>query len=104
MKLGPVTKLDKKNTLTSKKKLVMMSFHQIVMSLLFFQFMANLEQSRSQIPDAWSVELTLSFENRTEKSLTQLSHYCFEYRYYFWQKMLVFFQKLRGLGTKKYIF
>ena len=34
-----------------------MSCQQIVMSLLFFQFMANLEQSGSRIPDAWSVKV-----------------------------------------------
>ena len=53
----------------------------IVTSLLFFQFMANLEQSENWIPDAWSLKLTFllivtiySMENkhRTKKSLTQL--------------------------------
>ena len=51
MKLGPVTKLDKKNKATSKK-LTMMSCRQIVTSLSFSQFLANLEQSGSRIPDA----------------------------------------------------
>ena len=51
MKLGPVTKIDKINKTTSKK-LTMVSCQQIVTSLFFFQFMANLEQSESQIPDA----------------------------------------------------
>ena len=49
--------------------------------------MANLEQFGNQIQDAWSVilkfSLTVTFyvtktENRTKKSLTQLSYYCFE--------------------------
>ena len=53
----------------------------------FFQFMANLEQSGSRIPDAQHVKLIFSLvgtfhftktENRTKKSLTQLSHYYFE--------------------------
>ena len=53
----------------------------------FFKFMANLEQSGSPIPDAWSVTLTFSLivtfylrktENRTKKFLTQPSYYCFE--------------------------
>ena len=66
----------------------MTSCWEIVTSLSFFQFMANLEPSRSQIPDAWSVKLTFSLtitfyltktENRTKKSLRQLSHCCFEY-------------------------
>ena len=66
----------------------MTSYWEIVISLSFFRFMANLEPSRSQIPDAWSVKLTFSLtitfyltktENRTKKSLRQLSHCCFEY-------------------------
>ena len=51
IKLGPVTKLDKKNKTTSKK------FDDEVMlenctSLSFFQFMANMELSGSWILDA----------------------------------------------------
>ena len=55
--------------------------------IAIFQFTANLEQSGSQIPDAESVKLIFSLkvtfylvktENRTKKSLTQLSQYCFE--------------------------
>ena len=56
-------------------------------SLSFFQFTANLEQSGSRIPDAYPVKRTFlllvtfhlsKVENRIEKSLTQLLHYCFE--------------------------
>ena len=36
-------------------------------------------------------------ENRTNKSLTQLSHYCFEERYFFGQKTLIFLQKNAGI-------
>ena len=52
-------------------------------SLLFFWFMANLKQSKSQIPDVWSVKLKFSLittfyptttGNITKKSLTQLSY------------------------------
>ena len=57
MKFGPVTKLDKQNTATLKK-LTMMSFQQFGMSLSFFYFVTDLEQSRSRIPDVWSVKLT----------------------------------------------
>ena len=62
----------------------MTSFHQIVTLLLFFQFMANLEQSEIRIPDEWFLKLTFSSiesfyrkktENTTKKSPTQLSHY-----------------------------
>ena len=56
-------------------------------SLSLFQFLANLEYSGSENPDIWSVKLTFSLivsfyltkaENRTKKSLTQLSYYYFE--------------------------
>ena len=86
MKLGPETKFHKRSKATSKK-LVMTSCPRIVTSLSFFQFMANLDQSVSWILDARSEKLTLTLiitfyltktENRTEKSLTQLSQYCFE--------------------------
>ena len=59
MKFGPVTKLDKRNKKTSKK------FDDDIMSgncnvIVIFQFMDNLEQSESKIPDAISVKLTFS--------------------------------------------
>ena len=50
MKLVPVTKLDKRNKATSKK-ITMASCCRIVTPLSFFQFMANLEQSGSRIPE-----------------------------------------------------
>ena len=54
IKVGPVTKLDKRNEATSKfkkkkKKLKMILCQQIVTSLSFFQFIANLDQSRNRI-------------------------------------------------------
>ena len=57
MKLGPITKLDRMNTATSKK-LAMATCRETVTSFLIFQYMANLKQSGSQIPDTWSVKLT----------------------------------------------
>ena len=50
MKLGPITKLDKRNKTTSKK------FDHDVMStncdvIVIFRLMANLEQSESRIPN-----------------------------------------------------
>ena len=75
MKFGSVTGLNKRNTATSEN-LTMTPCRQIVTSLSFSRFMANLEQSRSLIPDAWSVKLTFYFmvafsltktENRTKK-------------------------------------
>ena len=85
MKLGPVPKLDKRNK--PQKNLTMTSCRKIVTSLSFFRFFANLEQFGGQIPDTESAKamflVMVTFcltetENRTKKSLTQLSHYCFE--------------------------
>ena len=76
-----------KETQQPQKHLTMTSCPQIVMSLLFFRFMPNLEQSGSRVPNTWSVKLIFSLiitfyftktENRTKKSLTQLSYYWFE--------------------------
>ena len=82
MKLGPVTKLDKKNTTTSKilHGNIMAANHNVKF---------DLEETGGQVPDAWAVILTFSliatfstfylknFENRTKKSITQISYYCF---------------------------
>ena len=43
-----------------KKKLAMTPCQQIVTLLYFFQFLANLQPSRSRIPEAWYIELTFS--------------------------------------------
>ena len=57
MKLGPVTKLEKRNKTTSKK------FDEDVISencevIVIFRFMANLGLSGSRIPEAYSVKPT----------------------------------------------
>ena len=59
MELAPISKLDKKNTATSK------NFDDDVMSvncdvIVIFRFMVNLEQTGSRIPDAGCVKLTFS--------------------------------------------
>ena len=92
MKLEPVTKFDKRKKATSKKKKkrkksTMTSCRKLLMSLSFFRFMWNLEQSGNRIPDIYSSKFTFSLivtfyltknENRSKKSLAQLSHYCYE--------------------------
>ena len=57
----------------------MRSCQQIVTSLLFFGFMANLELSGSSIQDAESVKLTFSLKitfylTKTEKELKNFQH------------------------------
>ena len=58
MKLSPVTKFDKTSTATSKEcddDTILVSYDNTVIL-----FMANLEQSGSRIPAAWSVIFTFS--------------------------------------------
>ena len=83
MKLGSVTKFDKKNkTKSKKKKKKKMKNKNIVTLMSFFQFMVNLEQCRSRITGVWSVKFMFSLivtfyftkpENRTKKPLPQKS-------------------------------
>ena len=65
-----------RQTRQRQKRLTMTSCQEIVTLLSFSRFMANLEQSRSRIPDVESVKLTFSLritfyltktENRTKK-------------------------------------
>ena len=51
MKHGPVAKLDKINTVTSRK------FDDNFMSA-YFPIYTNLERFGNRIPDAWSVKIT----------------------------------------------
>ena len=86
MKLGPVSKICKRNTAKSKtinNDVILTNCYLVVI----FQFKANLEQYESRILDTWSVILLFSLtvifyltktENRTKTSLIQLSCYIFE--------------------------
>ena len=78
MKLGSVTKLEKRKD-TRSKKIDDDFMPEIVTSLSIFQFMANMQQSGSRVPDAYPVKRVFSLivifyipktENRTKKSLT----------------------------------
>ena len=60
MKPRPVTKLDKGNKTMSKKNLTMTSCWKIVTSVPISQFLANLKQAGSRIPNAYSVKLMFS--------------------------------------------
>ena len=103
MKLGPVTKLDKRDKKTSKN-VALTSFRKIMRSLSFFGFLVNLEQSGGRIPDTESAKVMFSVivtfcltktENRTKKCLTQLSHYCFEKGTFFDKKRKNFAKNCR---------
>ena len=80
MKLGPVTKLDKRNKTTSKKfdnDIMSENCDVIVIFFFFGQFGAVTEPAEVTFSVIVTFCLTKT-ENRTKKSLTQLSHYCFE--------------------------
>ena len=87
MKLGPVTKPDKRKKKQRQKNLAKTSCWKIVTSLSFLEFLTKLKQSGGRILDTESATVMFSIivtfcltktENRTKKPLTQFSHYCFE--------------------------
>ena len=101
MKLGPVTKLDKRNKTTSKKFVdddMSEDCEVIVIFPIYCQFGAIRKPDSRHMSVKLKFSLIVTFsltktENRTKKSLRQLSHYCFEYKCYFCQKCLVFAKK-----------
>ena len=109
MKVGPVTITRKKRN-SVKKKIKMMSYWEIKTSRSFFRLMSYLEKSRSRMPEAYSLKLTVSLtvifyltktKNRTKKSLTQLSQYCFKKSYYFSPKNVDFLKTNDGIRKIK---
>ena len=76
MKLGPVTKRDKRNKTTSKKfdgEVISTNCVVIVIFPIYGQFGAIQKSNSARIACKTKKQKT---ENRTKKSLTQLSHYC----------------------------
>ena len=86
MKLGPVTKIHKGNKTTSKKfddDVMSGNCDFIVIFPTYRQFGAIRKQDSGRIVCKVMFSLKVTFylsetKNRTKKSLTQLSHYCFE--------------------------
>ena len=86
MKLGPVTKLDKKNKTTSKEfynDVISRNCDVIAIFPLYGQFGAIQKPDSGRITVKLMFSLTITFyltktENSTKKSPTQLSHYCFQ--------------------------
>ena len=80
MKLGPVTKLDKQNTTTSKKNLTITSclanYDFILIFPIYGQFGA-IQKPVAGISLITTLHLTKT-RNRIKKSLKKLSYYCFE--------------------------
>ena len=75
MKLGPVTKLDKRNTATSRKldDDVLPANNDVIVT---FKNMANLEQSGSQTSDSWSPDITKTKEVLVLKVIFSEPHMC----------------------------
>ena len=83
MKLGPVTKLDKKNKATSKKFDGMSANCDVIAIFpIYGQLGVIWKPDSEHIVCKTYIPLKVTFYltktgNRTNKSLTQLSHYCF---------------------------
>ena len=79
MKLGPVTKLDKRNKTKPKKiddDLISANCDVIVIFLIYGQFGAIQKPDSRRIVCKTSPSLTVNWKQKTElKHLTQLSHY-----------------------------
>ena len=86
MKLGSVTKLDKRNKTTSKKiddDIMSENCDVIFIFFIFGQFGAVRRPDSGTKSAKVTFPLIVTFcirktENRTIKSITELSHYCFE--------------------------
>ena len=88
IKLGTESKFENKNLATVK----MASCQQFMAPSSLFRFMANLENTESQILDVWSIVITSTLSitfpltktgNKTKRPLTQCPYSCFEKRWYF---------------------
>ena len=86
MKLGPVTKLDKRNKTTSKKfddDVMSENCDVIVIFPIYGQFGAIRKPDSGRIVCKTYIFINSNLyltksDNITKKSLTQLSYYCFE--------------------------
>ena len=91
MKLGPVTKLDKINKTTSKKfydDVMSSNCDVIVIFPIYGQFGAIRKPYSGGIVCKTYIFINSNFLSykKSKKSLTELSQYCFEQRYYYCQK------------------
>ena len=102
----PVTKLNKRNKTTSKKitnDVLSENCDVIVTFRIFGQFGAVRRADSGHRVCKIYVFINRTFslaktENRTKKSLTQLSHYFFQWRYFLGEKTLIFCKKKLTLG------
>ena len=99
MKLGPVSKLYKRNKITSK------NFDDYVISencdvIAIFSIYGQFGAIRK--PDSGCIVCkTYIFTNSNILSYKNWKHCCFEWKYYFCQNMLIFCQKIADIGKIK---
>ena len=107
MKLRPVTKLYNRNKTTSKNfddDIMSENCGIIIIFLIYGQFGAirNLDSKSAKLMFSLIVTFYLTkIEKRTKKSLPQLSQYCFDLRYYFCQKTVIFCKKNADISKLK---
>ena len=103
IKLGPVNKLDKRNKTSSNNfnaGVMSANYDVIVIFLIFGQSgpIGKLDSGdivcRTYIFININLKISQKLSTELKKTLKQPSYYCFEYRYYFWQKMLIFYKKM----------
>ena len=105
MKFESITKLHKRIKTTSKKiddDVVSTNNDAKVIFLIYDQFGAiSKADFRCNICKTYifNNDNLSSYKNRTKKSLTHLSHYCFEWRYYFCKYW--FFAKKKNADINK---
>ena len=94
MKLGSVTKLNKKTRqLQKKKKKMSVNYDVIIIFPIYISFGAMRKSNSETFTFSGTVTFYLTkTENRTKKSLTQLLYYCFEY-YFLVSKKCCFLRK-----------
>ena len=115
LRLGPISKLKKTNTMGSNKILKTI-YEQFMTYLTIFGLTVDLEQTRSCIMDIWSIFLRISSVttvdltktgNRIKESLRQPWYYSFE-KGTFCPKMInlckIIFLRFRGCGDVNIFF
>ena len=112
IKLGPVTKLEKRIKTTSKKfkeDVMSASCKVIVISPIYAQSGSIRKPDSRRIVCKTYIFINSNVfhltktKNRAKRYVTQLSHYCYEQRYYFCQKLQIFRKKNADISKIKMV-
>ena len=97
IKLWPTSKIEKKNTMTSKKlenNIISTKYDVVVIFSIYGQYGAMLKTNSLILGfSLMATSYPRKLGHRT-KSLTQPWYYCFERKYYYWLKLLTFCKKV----------